>query len=125
MKRDLKKAIQDYRKRFRSGGDVDGAFYGSDLCQIKDISSGYVDSVFNSLEAGFMIGYRKAQRDYRNQSKKISALTPEQRERLQIFLEVVLIHKAGKASEADVMSYIMDLPQEDIQPFASIMKSMQ
>ena len=57
MPRDIKKAIEEYQRRF---GDV---FYTSDYDQIYKMSKGDKFSLIdNALTAGFMIGYRAAER---------------------------------------------------------------
>lgn len=61
--RDIKKAIQDYKKQFfvRSGK---GQFYVSDFVQVNELSDGTAfDLVANGMMAGFMIGYRYAKRE--------------------------------------------------------------
>jgi len=71
MERDLKKAIQEYDKRFNNAAHNEGAFYAMDCYKIKEMSKGNTidsllyDAISNALKAGFMIGYRKAQRDAR------------------------------------------------------------
>lgn len=71
MKNRIPKAVQDYQKRFYGADNNEGAFYDSDFLEILEISGGGTDintlykAISNALEAGFMIGYRKAQRDYR------------------------------------------------------------
>lgn len=56
--------------------------------------------------------------------RKIAALTPEQQDRLQDFLEVILASKERQATEADVVRCILGLPQEDIQPFTDILQAI-
>ena len=61
--RSMEKAIQEYHKRFSTTGD----FYFDDVRQIKEMSEkdGRIDPydlIFNALQAGFMIGYRTAER---------------------------------------------------------------
>lgn len=66
MKRDLNKAIEDYKRKFWKRGEQKGALFASDYQQIWDMSNG--DSfhcVDNALMAGFMIGYRCAKRENR------------------------------------------------------------
>lgn len=80
MRRDLKKAIEAYQKRFY--GTSEGSFYMDDVYQIIDmVDSSRTDSmsyaVSYALEAGFMIGYKKAQRDYRKRSVTGSPLEEE------------------------------------------------
>ena len=72
MKRDLQKAITDYKKTF-GGNDRRGAFYMSDIEQIIAVSkpagsmrSDLYQLAGNALRAGFMIGYRTAKREKRN-----------------------------------------------------------
>lgn len=72
MKRDLQKALQEYQKKF-GGNDKRGAFYYSDIEQIRTMSTppgSIVPDLFkvigNALRAGFMIGYRTAKREKRN-----------------------------------------------------------
>ena len=65
MGRDLKKAIADYKKQYERRNGNEAAFYYDDLQQIHDMSADEYDVISNALIAGFMIGYRKAQRDHR------------------------------------------------------------
>ena len=74
MQRDMSKAIADYKKSYGKKAGNEGAFFPNDVEQIREISVGGVDReynlVVNSLRAGFMIGYRKAQRDYRKRNRQ-------------------------------------------------------
>lgn len=54
----------------------------------------------------------------------MTALTPEQRDRLLTFLQALLAERDGTATEADVMRCILGLPQEDIQPFTDILQAI-
>ena len=72
MKRNLQKALQDYEKQF-GGNDQRGAFYMSDLEQIRELSTPAGSTLpdpyqlaGNALRAGFMIGYRTAKKEKRN-----------------------------------------------------------
>lgn len=73
MKRNMRKAIADYKKRYGGKTNAEGAFFCVDIAQIAEISGG-VDKTYNLIEnslfAGFMIGYRKAQRDYRKRNRQ-------------------------------------------------------
>ena len=69
MKRDLKKAIQEYKKNYEGRSDGAGAFYMDDLRQIQATAEGMsgfnrdFELINNALMAGFMIGYRKGKAD--------------------------------------------------------------
>lgn len=69
MKRDLRKAIQEYDRRFGEGRN--GAMYASDMEQILTIS-GYREKhdvgavIIDSMKAAFMLGYRKGIKDSHN-----------------------------------------------------------
>ena len=77
MKRSIAKAVEDYRKKYYKDGNREGLFYASDILQVKELAekkaapySGHIMEVlYNAigigLEAGFMIGYRTAQRQAR------------------------------------------------------------
>ena len=58
MKRDLKKYVIEYEKRFYGLKNGKGTIYCSDLQQLKEISSSTIDLIANSLKAGIIIGYR-------------------------------------------------------------------
>ena len=62
MKRDLRKYIAEYENKFGKTNNAKGAFYCSDVFQIKEISEDGADTLFNAISnglmAGFMIGYR-------------------------------------------------------------------
>lgn len=77
MKRDLQKAVQDYRTKYYGADNKHGkgVFYVSDLQQIKEMAlarSGdsypetLYDAIVYGLEAGFMVGFRAAKREKRN-----------------------------------------------------------
>ena len=71
MKRDLEKSIEAYKKRFYNATGNAGAFFASDVEQIKDLATtedgevSLFDAIGNALEAGFMIGYRYAKNEAR------------------------------------------------------------
>lgn len=72
--RNINKAIEDYKKNFGGAGS-NGAFYATDVQQIRDTARGELwnDREFtlisNALQAGFMIGYRKGKADARKGKK--------------------------------------------------------
>lgn len=62
MKRDLKKALQEYEKSF-GGNDGRGAFYIDDYKQIIEMTDFYkrgdiIETVITALKIGFIIGRR-------------------------------------------------------------------
>ena len=69
MKRDINKAIQEYKKNYEGRSDGTGAFYMDDLRQIQATAEGMsgfdrdYELITNALMAGFMIGYRKGKAD--------------------------------------------------------------
>lgn len=71
MKRSIAKAVEDYRKKHYKDGNQRGLFYASDFYQVKDLATlpdGRTDlytAISVSLEAGYEIGYRTAQRHLR------------------------------------------------------------
>lgn len=52
---------------------------------------------------------------------KLQALSVDQRDRLQGFLKVLLANKEERATDADVMRCIVDLPQESVIAFTDIL----
>ena len=76
MQRDLSKAIEEYNALCKSKGGNFGCFYCSDLTQLRNIATdkggiSFWDIVYHaidsSLAAGFMIGYKAAKREQRQQ----------------------------------------------------------
>ena len=72
MKDRVKKAVEDYNRKYMLSANNEGAFYATDINQIVEMTQpkGSVTDftyalIVNALKAGFMIGYRKAQRDAR------------------------------------------------------------
>ena len=69
MKRDLQKAIEEYKTKYYHRTDSKGAFYVGDIKQIKEISKAnnpnetLINAIENALYAGYMIGYRTAKRE--------------------------------------------------------------
>ena len=69
MKRDLHKAIEEYKTKYYNRSDGKGAFYVTDVNQIKELSESrdtketLYNAIGNALEAGFMIGYRTAKKE--------------------------------------------------------------
>ena len=61
--KDLKKAISDYKNRYKNEGGNETIFCVSDLYQIKNMSSDKVECIHNALMAGFEIGYKTAKRE--------------------------------------------------------------
>lgn len=116
MKRDLRKTLESYKRRYEGKAGKEGAFYVSDLDQIRAFSvygeDREYDLIDNSLKIGFMIGYRKAQRDGRTRSTATEAtdptasklvasylsLSPEHRKQVSLYLErMVSNERKGKA----------------------------
>ena len=71
MKRDLKKHIAEYRRKFldKQSRTTRGQFYYTDFQQINEIT-GHGENrdyllVWNALQAGFMIGYKAAKNEAR------------------------------------------------------------
>ena len=72
MKRDLTRAVEEYNRKYNNPQTGKGSFYLEDLNQIKDMSKSRTGegvslygAIGNALKAGFIIGYRTAQRDAR------------------------------------------------------------
>lgn len=72
MARSMQKAIDDYNALIKKRGGTFGAFYTSDMEELKKIATDkggisfwdiLFEAVWNSLQAGFMIGYRAGLRD--------------------------------------------------------------
>ena len=67
MKRSIKNAIEEYRRRFwydeQNAKTQRGEFYVSDTIQLLEMSEDKYDLVSNSMQAGFMIGYRLGRKD--------------------------------------------------------------
>ena len=77
MKNRISKAAEDYKKLYYGRKNNEGAFYYSDIQEVKEIAEkkeGYNATLYEiietALEAGFMIGYRKAQRDAKRKAKE-------------------------------------------------------
>ena len=69
--RDLEKYIAEYERQFEKKKSIEGRFYTFDLYQIADISGNNKwEMISNALKAGFMIGYKCAQRKARQARKK-------------------------------------------------------
>lgn len=80
MKRSMQKAIDEYHALLKAKGGNFGSFYTSDLEELKKIATdkggiSFWDIVFsaigNSLEAGFMIGYKAGLREAKRKRKDI------------------------------------------------------
>ena len=70
----IEKALAAYKKKYANTKTTAGGFYMTDYHDIIRLSrdkKGNLDPynpIFNALEAGFIIGYRKAQRDARKKN---------------------------------------------------------
>ena len=62
MNRDMKKAIEEY-KRISSNNSRRYMFFYSDIKQLVDSSRNIVDGVIDGLMAGFAIGYKARRKD--------------------------------------------------------------
>lgn len=76
MQRDLSKAIEEYNALCENKGGNFGAFYVSDYEQLRNIATDkggisfwniVLYAIDSSLAAGFMIGYKAAKREQKNQ----------------------------------------------------------
>lgn len=78
MKRNLQKAVQDYKAKYYTQRNThnEGAFYACDIDQIAHLATradGTIcvfTAIGHALEAGFMVGYRKAVRDAKKRQKR-------------------------------------------------------
>lgn len=76
MKRDLNKAVSNYKAKYERTNSTESVFYISDIVQIKEMSETrrasetLLNAIYNALMAGFMIGYRKGQKDSRKKLKR-------------------------------------------------------
>lgn len=62
----ISRAVQDYAAWVNGRKPTEGGFWVSDFYEVMELSKGDAfQMIKNSLEAGFIIGYRKAQRDFR------------------------------------------------------------
>ena len=73
MGRSMEKAIADYKAVFGKSSTGAGAIYCSDVQQIFDMTKdsgrdAFYDAITWALQAGYMMGYRKAKRDGRRKS---------------------------------------------------------
>lgn len=78
MARSMKKAIDDYNALIEKRGGTFGAFYASDMEELKKIATDkggisfsniILEAVWNSLQAGFMVGYNAGLRDAKKNAK--------------------------------------------------------
>ena len=76
MKRNMLKAIDDYKHEFwekRNGKE--GVFYLDEIMQIKkslpvsDVAEVVYDAITKGIMAGYMLGYRKALKDVKKKQK--------------------------------------------------------
>lgn len=69
MQRDIPKLIEAYKRRYSNTKRKEPFFY-SDLEQIKKLSRGDLyTAIVKALEAGYMVGYRRAKRELRGGAK--------------------------------------------------------
>lgn len=70
MTRDVRKALEEYRALKERKGERFGVFRYSDLCQVKEIGGGSrFETISAALEFGFIVGYKAAKRERRNNGK--------------------------------------------------------
>lgn len=78
MKRNLQKALHDYKTKYCTPENTrnEAAFFVEDINQIREISKRpdgttcIYSAIGHALEAGFMVGYRKAVRDAKKRQKR-------------------------------------------------------
>ena len=58
------RAAEEYKKKYYGRGN-EGAIFCTDILEIADNTECLCDAIGLALEAGFIIGYRKAKRDLR------------------------------------------------------------
>ena len=72
------KAAEDYKKKYYDKRGNVGAIYGSDYIEVKEAAEALggtssdvlCEAILIALEAGFMLGFRKAQREYKRRCNK-------------------------------------------------------
>lgn len=63
----IENAINEYFKRKNKNK---GCFYLGDFIELLEMSNGKYELMFNSLNAGYIIGYRTAKREIKKNEKK-------------------------------------------------------
>ena len=65
----IRRAAADYMKYCSRQGSNIGAFYATDINEIRDATGGeFLDSICMALNAGLMIGYKRAKAEHRKQA---------------------------------------------------------
>lgn len=126
-------AVAEYNRKFTNNKHGKGAFYASDFYEIKELaekSGGVRQHPLHGNRPSYNGGlYDRVQISKEGSKEKvaglIAALLPDQRERLNGFLELLLAWKDGKATERSVASFICNLPQGDIKPFTEILEAIR
>ena len=81
MKRNMQKAIDDYNALIKKKGGNFGAFYASDVEELKKITTDesgtnfwevVLEALWNGLRAGFVIGYRAGLRGASKRNKGVN-----------------------------------------------------
>ena len=81
MKRNMQKEIDDYNALIKKKGGNFGAFYASDVEELKKITTDesgtnfwevVLEALWNGLRAGFMIGYRAGLREASKRIKGVN-----------------------------------------------------
>lgn len=74
MNNRIKNAVAEYQRKYEGQNGAEGKFYTADFYEVLELAQTdargsnadlLICAVFNALEAGYMIGYRKAKRDSR------------------------------------------------------------
>lgn len=127
-----KEAAAFYGKKYYTRHDNAGAFYASDFYEVLDVKnvgggcSGHpLQHNSHSARSGLYDRLQQGTAGLQEAERLIAALTPRQQNGLLGFLDAVTAKKNGTTTNADVLRYILDLPQEDIAAFTGIIKAIQ
>ena len=72
--RNVKKHIEEYQRKFNGKTEYQtrsSAFYSGEIMQIIELSNGKADSIVNALQYGFMVGYKYAKKEMKQDRKEV------------------------------------------------------
>ena len=123
MNNRIRNAVAEYRRKYTGRTGEQGKFYTADFYEVLELAQEdakgssadlIISAVFDALEAGYMIGYRKAKRDSRKRKDADSEL-------------LALFHKALPEHQHAIRSVLSlyEKPNAEITNIADIKRKAE
>ncbi len=70
MNRDIRKTVEEYKRRFSGNGKDNSRFVLEDIKEICDMTPDPAERIINATYVGYVVGYKAAERQFAKRMKE-------------------------------------------------------